>query len=72
VGVDSGGGVTPLLHLDGSIPLLDPDLETITLKMYCEMRFSTSGFGPLHNRISRRIRLHIPYPYINGPDGVVR
>jgi hypothetical protein len=28
VGVDRGGGITPLLHLDGAVPLLDPDLKT--------------------------------------------
>jgi hypothetical protein len=28
VGVDGGGGVAALLHLDGAVPLLDPDLNT--------------------------------------------
>ena len=27
VGVDGRGGVAPLLHLDGAVPLLDPDLN---------------------------------------------
>ncbi len=31
VGVDRGGGITPLLHLDRAVPLLDPDLNKVSV-----------------------------------------